>query len=62
MGKVVQMAMDKRLPGIYCKKVLNFDAYMAETNLVQRHQFRFENQSQARKVRWQYHEILMAHA
>ena len=31
-----------------------------EPNLVWWHQFWFENQSQVRKVRWQYHQILMA--
>ena len=44
MDKVVQTAMDERLPAIYYKKVLSFDTYVAEPILVRRRQFVFENQ------------------
>ena len=67
----VQMATDERLPAGggggggregTAEKFWSLVSTWAEPNLVPRHQFWFENQSQARKGRRQYHEILTARA
>ena len=40
------------------EKIWTLMCTWAEPNLVRRNQFQFENQSQTRKVRLQYHKIL----
>ena len=63
-NEVVSLSKWQRIKDYWrflCRKVLNFDAYVSG-NQFSATQSRFESQSQARKERRHYHEILTARA